>query len=74
MFLAIIFAIFVWPAIAIAGLVTCGKEIKNKINQPSENDYNKDKSRYNIHYETVKEEEQRLNEYGDTDEQWGMLQ
>lgn len=66
--LAVVFAIFVWPAFAIAGLVTLAKEIKRLIKgdscEPPKN---------NVYYETRQEEERRINYYGKYDDEWGML-
>lgn len=66
--LVVTFALFVWPAIAIAGIVALIKEIQHKIKGDR---YKPPKS--NIHYETPKEEERRINYYGKYDDEWGML-
>ena len=67
--LVVTFALFVWPAIAIAGIVTLIKEIKQKIKGDKY-----DISQTNIHYETPKEEEHRINYYGRCDDEtWGKL-
>ena len=67
--LVVTFALFVWPAIAIAGIVTLIKEIKQKIKGDKY-----DISQTNIHYETPKEEERSINYYGRCDDEtWGKL-
>ncbi len=67
--LVVTFALFVWPAIAIAGIVALIKEIQHKIKGDR---YEPPKS--NIHYETPREEESRINYYGRRDDEtWGML-
>ena len=74
MFLSIVFAIFVWPAIAIAGLVALGKEIGRLFHGSSgSTNPNATQSQRNIHYETPKEEERRTNYWGMDDERWGKL-
>ena len=67
--LVVTFALFVWPAMAIAGIVALIKEIQRLVKG---NRYEPPKS--NIHYETPKEEECRINYYGRRDDEtWGML-
>ena len=67
--LVVTFALFVWPAIAIAGIVTLIKEIKRKVKGDKY-----DIPQTNIHYETQKEEEYRINYYGRCDDEtWGKL-
>lgn len=74
MFLSIVFAIFVWPAIAIAGLVALGKEISRLFHSSiGSTKSNGTQSQRNIHYETPKEEERRTNYWGMDDERWGKL-
>lgn len=74
MFLSIVFAIFVWPAIAIAGLVALGKEIRRLFHGSSDSTKtNITHLQRNIHYETPKEEERRTNYWGMDDERWGKL-
>ena len=74
MFLSIVFAIFVWPAIAIAGLVALGKEIGRLFHGSSDSTKtNITQSQRNIHYETPKEEDRRTNYWGMDDERWGKL-
>lgn len=74
MFLSIVFAVFVWPAIAIAGLVALGKEIWRLFHGSSDSTKpNITQSQRNIHYETPKEEERRTNYWGMDDERWGKL-
>lgn len=74
MFLSIVFAVFVWPAIAIAGLVALGKEIGRLFHgSSSSTKTNTTQSKNNIHYETPKEEERRTNYWGMDDEGWGKL-
>lgn len=74
MFLSIVFAVFVWPAIAIAGLVALGKEIGRLFHSSSgSTKSNATQSQRNIHYETPKEEERRTNYWGMDDERWGKL-
>ncbi len=74
MFLSIVFAIFVWPAIAIAGLVALGKEIGGSFHGSSDSTKtNTTQSQCNIHYETPKEEDRRTNYWGMDDERWGKL-
>ena len=67
--LVVTFVLFVWPAIAIAGIVTLIKEIRQKIKGDKY-----DIPQTNIHYETPKEEECRINYYGRCDDEtWGKL-
>nr|DAV90477.1 MAG TPA: hypothetical protein [Caudoviricetes sp.] len=74
MFLSIVFAIFVWPAIAIAGLIALGKEIGRLFHNSSDSTKPTTiQSQRNIHYETPKEEERRTNYWGMDDERWGKL-
>ena len=74
MFLSIVFAIFVWPAIAIAGLAALCKEIGRLFHGSSDSTKtNTPHSQQNIHYETTKEEERRTNYWGMDDERWGKL-
>ena len=74
MFLSIVFAVFVWPAIAIAGLVALGKEIGRLFHSSSDSTKtNTTQSQRNIHYETPKEEDRRTNYWGMDDERWGKL-
>ena len=74
MFLSIVFAIFVWPTIAITGLVALGKEIWRLFHDSSDSiNTNITQSQRNIHYETPKEEERRTNYWGMDDERWGKL-
>lgn len=72
MFLSIVFAIFVWPAIAIAGIVCLIKTIAHSV-KGDEPDSNSTTPRYNIRYETAAEEERRTAEYGYDDPKWGKL-
>lgn len=72
MVIAVLCAVFIWPAIAIAGLIALFKTIRNAIKGDNPNeDYTQNK--YNIHYETPEEEARRTAEYGYDDPRWGKL-
>lgn len=68
MFLSVMTFIIIGPMIVIAGIVTLIKELSH-----IGKDDNQNQSKYNIRYETPKEEEERINEWGCDDERWGKL-
>ena len=73
MFLSIMFAIFIWPAIMIAAVVSFIKGIKNR--KHAQQTYNKSSgsNRPAIRFEPPQEEELRVNDGGYDDERWGKL-
>lgn len=80
MFLSIVFAIFVWPACMISGLIALVKAIRNLVKKAKSGDLfmptcpdDALRSKYNIHYETPREEARRTEEYGYDDPRWGKL-
>ena len=71
MFLSVMTFIIIGPMIVISGIVALIKELSNigKGNNQSQSN----QSKYNIRYETLEEEERRINEWGYDDERWGRL-
>lgn len=72
MFLSVVTFVIVGPMIVIAGLVTLVKEIVRACKGDNVNNGD-DSSEYRVRYETPKEEEERINEWGCDDERWGKL-
>ena len=72
MFLSIVTFVIIGPMIVIAGLVALVKEII-RVCSGDDSSNAVDNSKYNVRYETPKEEEERINEWGCDDERWGKL-
>ena len=72
MFLSVVTFVIVGPMIVIAGIVALVREIV-RVCKGDDINNRVDDSKYNVRYETPKEEEERINEWGYDDERWGKL-
>lgn len=72
MFLSVVTFVIIGPMIVIAGIIALVKEIVRGCKGDDVSN-RVDDSKYNVRYETPKEEEERINEWGCDDERWGKL-
>ncbi len=73
MFLSIMFAIFIWPVIMIAAVVSFIKGIKNRKNAQQTYTKPSNSNPHKFHFESPEEENRRVNYWGYDDERWGKL-